>query len=69
MNEIDEYKKNFYEKMAMNKINNFRTSKHDNKEYLYIKLWNSMKCLLIHDNTALQSGACLVVGSGSLCDP
>ena len=38
MNEIDEYKKNFYEKMAMNKINNFRTSKHDNKEYLYIKL-------------------------------
>jgi insulysin len=49
--------------------NQIKKSKMDDRLYRYIKLQNSMRCLLVHDKDVEKSSACMFVGSGSLADP
>lgn len=49
--------------------NQIKKSPLDDRLYRYIKLHNSMRCLLIHDKDAEKSSATMQVSSGSLCDP
>lgn len=44
-------------------------SKIDDREYRYIKLNNSLRCLLVHDQDVEKSSACMFVASGTLADP
>lgn len=53
----------------MDKIPNFRKSKIDKRDYRYLELSNSLRCLLISDNDVEQSAASLDVKVGSYSDP
>lgn len=41
----------------------------DDREYRYVKLQNDLKVILVSDQEAEKSSACIFVGSGSLNDP
>lgn len=49
--------------------NQILKGKLDDRLYRYVRLSNSLKCLLVHDKDTEMSSACMFVGSGSLCDP
>ena len=58
------------EKDGLKKIlNNIKKSEVDDREYRYIRLQNSINCILVHDKDIEKSAACLMVGAGSLLDP
>lgn len=44
-------------------------SKLDDRMYRYIKLSNNIRCVLVQDQDAEKSSACMYVGTGSLSDP
>lgn len=49
--------------------NTLRKSKLDDRLYRYLRLSNSLRCLLISDQDVEKSAACLQVNVGSLHDP
>ena len=44
-------------------------SSSDDREYRYVRLQNDLKVILVSDEEAEKSSACLFVGTGSLNDP
>ena len=58
------------EKDGLKRIsNNIKKSQVDDREYRYIRLRNSINCILVHDEDTEKSAACLAVGAGNLLDP
>jgi len=49
--------------------NTIKKSKLDDRAYRYVKLQNSLRCILVQDKDAEKSSACMFVGTGSLSDP